>query len=340
MTIQKIVLQTFLVCCCTLKISTNIQQAITYELSPGRFGDNLVSYIHAKWIAYKYHLPLLYRPFIYSDRLLVHERELHYTDSIKARFDKVVILSGKLTINPQDTSSALYFVPYFPESNYEKHHGIDFTGKPWDFFNVAWLDRGFIDELRKVIAPRAFITIPQTYLPSNRIAVAVHLRRGGNHDTPETIPAFPLKFVPDDFYIDHIKKLYFMLNKHPLYVYLFTDDNNPAQLMSTFKKCLQGYNIQFACREQNNSDTTNVIEDFFALQQFDCLIHSESNFSLIMGKIGNYLATIYPDSCHKDEHNQIIYDHINIIIDSKHKKITTFTKPKDNLCQYEFLIKK
>lgn len=314
--------------------------AVTYELSPGRFGDNLVSYIHAKWISYKYNLPLLYKPFIYSDCLLIHEYELFYTESIKKNFGKTIFLGGKTSVNLNDTSSVLYMVPYFPESKYELAHGVSFTRGPWKFFDVDWNDRAFIDELKKVIAPAPSVTILPMSLPNDRISVAVHLRRGGNHDTPETLVVFPLKFLSDDFYISQIKNLYSILNKRPLYVYLFTDDNNPVEIMDKFKTNLQGFDIQLDCRKQKNSDTTNVIEDFFTLKQFDCLIHSESNFSLIMGKIAGYLISIYPDSFRREK-NKVVYDRVNVTVDSTHKKFAQIAlkKPKDGICHYEFLIK-
>ncbi|HEV7737800.1 MAG TPA: hypothetical protein VGO47_10580, partial [Chlamydiales bacterium] len=41
-------------------------QAITYEFSGGRFGDNLLAYFHAKWVSYKYNIPFFYKEFPYS----------------------------------------------------------------------------------------------------------------------------------------------------------------------------------------------------------------------------------------------------------------------------------
>ncbi len=285
--------------------------AVTYEYSPGRFGDNLLSYIHAKWISYRYNIPLLYKPFIYSDQLILHEQEVLYSDSVRKQFDKIVVLGKHVSVNPQDRSSILYIAPYFPSSQWELHNAISFSGGRWDYFEVDWQDPGFIEELQKVIFPQK--PISSMHLPTDRITVAVHVRRGGTHDTPDVPPLFPLKFLPDDFYITQIKRLYFLFNKKPLYVYVFTDDTQPDKIVETFKRHLQNLDIQFDCRKNGNTDTTNVVEDFFALKQFDCLIHSESNFSLIMNKIGNYKVSLFPDSFHK-ENGRIVYDHINIMV--------------------------
>ena len=295
------------------EITAVVRHAVTYEHSPGRFGDNLLSYIHAKWISYKYNIPLLYKPFIYSDQLILHEQEVLYSDSARKQFDKIVILGKHVYVNPQDRSFILYMAPYFPSSKWELENAVSFAGGRWDFFEVDWQEKGFIEELQKVIAPR--YSMPSMHLPTDCITVAVHVRRGGNHDTPDVPPLFPLKFLPDKFYIAQLRELYVLLNRKPLYVYIFTDDTDPEKLVETFKQHLQHLNIQFDCRKHGNADTMNVVEDFFALQKFDCLIHSESNFSFIMSKIGDYMVSIYPDSFHKKK-GQVIYDHINATVNN------------------------
>lgn len=310
----------------SLSACAEIRQAVTYELSPGRFGDNLLSYIHAKWISYKYNIPLLYKRFVYSDRLVLHTCEPSYEEN-KKRFSSTVLLGHAVNIDVSDKRSKLYVVPYFPASRYELKYGISFSGASWYSFEIDWSDKYFIQELRKVIAP--ITPIARMNLPTNRITVAVHVRRGGNHDTPETVAAFPMKFLTDEFYITQINQLYYLLHEGPLYVYLFTDDTNPMRMMSMFQERLKGLDIQFDCRKGYNSDTVNVLEDFFALQQFDCLIHSESNYSLIMSKLGDYLVSIYPDSFRKIN-NTIVYDNINVSINRDHPKynLLNFKKSK------------
>lgn len=305
--------------CVSTEIVPKSRQAVTYEQSPGRFGDNLLSYIHAKWIAYKNGITVLYKPFVYSDQLMLHEFELLYHESDKNKFNKVVVLGKNKQVNPYEAASVLYFVPYFPESKWELKNCKSFTGGAWDYFEIDWCDTGFIAELKKVIAPRK----PKAHmsLPADRITVAIHLRKGGNHDTPETLPGFPLKFLHDEFYIQQLKELYILLQQQPLYVYLFTDDNHPEKLMAKFKDNLKGLAIEFDCRRQGNSDRANVLEDFFALQQFDCLIHSESNYSFIASKLGNYMVSMYPDSFHKEQ-GRIVYDHINVAINKAHQKLS------------------
>lgn len=295
-------------------VAATMRQAVTYDQSPGRFGDNLLSYIHAKWISYKHNIPLLYKPFVYSDCLALHNIEQWYTNELRSTFGHVVGLGKKRGVERTDPPSTLYYVPYFPESKYELKNGVSFSGSAWDSFEVDWSDEGFIEELRSVIAP--IQQVARMYLPAERITVALHMRKGGTHDTPETLLAFPLKFLPDEFYIEQIRCLYGLLGESPLYVHLFTDDHDPGAIVKKFKRQLESLDITWGCRERENSETSNVIEDFFTLAQFECLIHSESNFSLIMNKMGNYMVTIYPDSFGREK-GRIIYDSVNVQINMK-----------------------
>ncbi len=286
--------------------------AVTYELSPGRFGDNLLSYIHAKWISYKYGIPLFYKPFIYSEKLRLHIQEARYSEAEQNAYIKTIIL-GKSVMPQEGDSSVLYYVPYFPESKWELAECVNFQGKAWDYFEVDWNDAGFIAELRKGIAPAHVIS--KIALPKDRVSVAVHVRRGGSHDTLDVQKLFGWKFLPDQFFISQLKELYRLLKNRPLYVYIFTDDLNPAHIAQTFKNALKKCDILFGYRTQGNCDTANVVEDFFALQQFDCLIHSESNFSFIMSKITPYTVSIRPDSFHR-EGEAVVYDHVGVTMRS------------------------
>jgi hypothetical protein len=266
--------------------------AVTYEVSSGRFGDNLLCYIHAKWIAYTYGIPLLYKPFVYSDQLRLDTSEIHYTPEKEKCYTKVEWIKGRGTpLSVDSSSSTLYVVPYFPDSAWEQQHCISFAGGKWDYFCVDWEDQAFIQELNRCITPKQELECVE--LPSDRITVAAHVRRGGNHDTSSTFQGFPLKFLPDEFFIEAIRNLYTYF-KEPLYVHLFTDDNNPLELLEYYRSALFEYDIQWGCREMGNSDTSYVIEDFFAMKQFDCLIHSESNYSYLVSKLGTYLTSLYP----------------------------------------------
>ena len=94
----------------------------------------------------------------------------------------------------------------------------------------------------------------------------------------------------------------------PLYVFLFTDYPNPEELKRSFEEQINAPNIQFACRKDNKVD---LMEDFFGLTQFDCLIRADSNFSIAAEKISDYKVVIYPlNPCKKGQ--QIEVDRVGI----------------------------
>ena len=272
-----------------------LPSAIADSFHKGRFGDCLLSYMKTKWLAYKNNMTLYYFPFKYSDSLMLSRLEEKYTNNVKSKFKRIFKLHKKNISYIYKNSSYLYITDYYVNKNIE----IDFN------------DQEFMKELRKNIAPT--IDIPKHKLPSDRVSVALHVRKGGGYDQPLFSEGnerkvdvrrdkytyadvnFPLKFPPDSYYIDQIKVLYKKLDSRPLYIYIFTDDKNPVRIANKYKEALQDLDIIFACREQNNMHDANVIEDFFAMQQYDCLIRSASNFSYCADLIGDFMTSIYPE---------------------------------------------
>jgi len=270
--------------------------AVTYTLSSGRLGDNLLSYLHAKWIAYVYDIPLLYKPFNYSDQLALHDVEKLYTAALEKQFKKVVTVSMPLMIDKY--ANILYVVPYFPESLAEHTPESDFL-----YFITGWDDLGFQKIIRTVLQPKNQLILIKP--PQNCMSVAVHVRVGRGYDFPEDQSAddrllmhYPLKFVPDSYYIEQIQEIVRIFSDQPLYVYLFTDDPQPGALLKKYKQALNNNNVTFACRMKKNHHCAHVLEDFFSLLQFDCLIRSDSNFPLVASKLMRHMIHICPSHCY------------------------------------------
>jgi hypothetical protein len=266
---------------------------ITYTFSGGRFGDNLLAYCHAKWIAYKHNIPLVYKPFDYSDRLMLHLIELRY-DNIKHKFKGVLTLKDKSTPVARN-EGILYTLPYFPESE------IELTDEKIGLVSLCsinWQDKAFLSILRNCIRSRSPINL--TNVPKNCISVAVHARKGGVFGSADLVGPVPagglhaLKFPPDSYYIEQIKRVSDLAHNQPLYVHIFTDDSNPAGIVERYKAAVNRPNIKFGCRTHNNSHSSNVLEDFFSLPRFNCLIRPDSNFSIVASKLGNYKIVISP----------------------------------------------
>ena len=141
---------------------------VTYTLD-GRFGDNLVSFMHAQWISYKYDIPLLYIPFVHSDRLKLHNKCRIYDESIKKSVKHVKTFTNLHDCKIRKDSSTLYIFPYCPESLFEVAVSTNLF-----FFPVHWEDKQFKAILKELIKP--IHPVPQLELPKDRITVAVHMR--------------------------------------------------------------------------------------------------------------------------------------------------------------------
>ena len=262
---------------------------ITYSLHKGRLGDNLCAYLHAKWLAYKYGLPLYYRSFHYSKQFCFAEEHEPLKKHHK-KFKNRIKTADEKEINAGQ-SSALFTVPFFPENTeYIFESGNHFTWVP--AFEVDWDDPGFKEEIRKSLKPKEPVFTPD--LPNDSLTVAVHVRRGGGFDSLQETQRVPLKFPPDSYYIQQIERIAKIFKDHRLYVYILTDDLDPKAIASKYQAALNHPNIRFDYRKDNNGPSANVLEDFFFMQKFDCLVICQSNYSLMASKLADFALVITP----------------------------------------------
>lgn len=293
-----------------LEPSANFQEgnAITYSFSGGRLGDNLISYLHAKWISYQYKLPLLYQPFQFSDQFNLHDLEQPMGDLFT--FRNVVTIKNENEIYTRPNST-LFIIPFFPESKYE-FETLDLQHLP--YFKVIWDNPDFQNELIQCLTPKQ--PVNTINLPKNCITVGVHVRRGGGWDGPGMHKALPLKFPPDTYYIQQIDRIARTFYKQPLYIYVMTDDLNPQSIVDEYKKYLNYPNVTYACRTADNNHYSNILEDFFSITKFDCLILPQSNFSVVASKLSDYLFIATPNHANIT-HEKPVIDDITIMFNSK-----------------------
>jgi hypothetical protein len=64
----------------------------------------------------------------------------------------------------------------------------------------------------------------------------MHNSRGGKLN-PSNLQ-FPLKFLPNDYYIKQLKNIAKILPNEHLFVYIFTDADDPQALATNFKKSI------------------------------------------------------------------------------------------------------
>jgi len=281
------------------------RHAITYILGPGRHGDHLVTYTKAKWLSYKYNIPLLFKPFKYSDKLTMHQSEKRWSKAAEGSFSKKIRIRHQQEININSEISTLFEVP-FTAGLYDE---FDENKLPLtDDFRIRSLfesmsqNSEFKDELEKMLTPIHGVSLIE--FPENCITVALHIRTGGAFGKDKKcIPSQPLRFCKEQFYIDQLKYLSQLLDDCPIFVWVFTDDSNPNMFCERIEAGCNKPNIQFGCRTQGNHFERNVIEDMWCMSKFDCLIRPNSHFSSIAQFMGKHKIIISPYNAVKKGRN-------------------------------------
>ena len=271
-------------------LANAVTSAVTYDLGD-RLGDNLASYCHAKWYFYIYDIPLLYQPFKYSEHLMLSKinkrrdnKQFKNVISYPQRLNKKVDISS---LNIQKNSETLYVIPFFPDITKD---AIKFG---FIYFDINWADEKFLAQLREDIKP--INPIPQLQLPSNVTTVCVHVRKGSGPDgTIYKLDDFPMKFPPDNFYIEQIKRVSQHFQNKPLYVHIFTDYKKPDELVEKYKAVINLPNITYNCCVMKTDSELVLLEDFFNMTLFDCIIRPASALSLIASKLSHAKIVIYP----------------------------------------------
>lgn len=259
---------------------------VTFGLSGGRLGDNLTSYLHAKWVSMKKNIPLFYRPF-------EHSTEFAFSD-LEPRVEWPHVYRHLLNLKSwghfdQQKQSTLFTVLFFPETKAELQANLNQF--PFNF-ETDWYDRVFRSVVKKMLAPKK--TYPKLDLPKDCVRIAVHVRLGGGYDPVHTYKGYPLKFPPENYYARQIRQIAEIYPDKQLYVYIFTDDLKPEEVMTRIASVVNNPRIAFDCRKSPNGPFLNILEDFYGMQQFDCLIRPESNFSIVAGFMKDYEVLIFP----------------------------------------------
>ena len=281
------------------------QKAVTYDLN-GRLGNQLITYLCSKWIAHQYNLPLLYVPFPFADQFVFHEKEKFYRSDWESLFSH--------TIGPKEASeipyladSTLILLNFFSNKRMSK---LSF----WEF----WDNPEFKTFARPLLQPR--FSFKEIVLPEGRLNVLAHVRTGGGYDSEKTQLKYPSKFPPHHFYISAIETISEIFHHTQIYVYIMTDDLEPAKIANNYRKALSHlHNIEFGYQEGENGPSVHVLEDFFSLSKYDCLIQGNSTFSIAASLLGDFKVIITPKNCHV-ENQEVAVDEINIIFkDCKHR---------------------
>jgi hypothetical protein len=255
----------------------------------GRLGDNILDYTHAKWLSYKYGIPLLLTTFEYSDQFVFYDKEEHLTPEKCALYTEVRFESPNQLVQEVNTNTR-FFLAHGCDS-FDEYVSLGYWGT---YVPVDWNDEYFKNMMKGLIYPKnpLNLIIP----PKGVVSVALHYRNGGGfiHDTDTMKRALPLRFPENEFYLEQLKRLYLMVGCQPLYVYIFTDSPEPEQVKTMFQSYLAGLNIKFVCREAGNRHDLNVLEDMFSMMNFDCLIRPISHYSITASHLGDFKIELFP----------------------------------------------
>lgn len=335
---------------------SDARSAITYDTSSiVRLGDDIVIYAKAKWLALKNDLDLYYRPFAESHKIALDVVEKKYHPDIGRKFNFSKRVNFEHDIADKQSQPTLYtshLLTYIPSisNNSLSHSSPPGDTNINDICEAALVDPEFGAHMKKILQPT--ISLPTLNLPSDKITVALHVRKPSRWDksliseqfyqkegliptAPPKNPHFsdvyhPFKFPPLQFYVDQLILLSSLLDDAPMYIFIFTDDNNPMHLQALFEEKCNKSNITFDCRKDENRWDRNIIEDMWELSQFDCLIRSWSHFSSTAQMLGNHKIIIYPRTYFWSD-NKLVMDEIFIIIrDPESTAVVTFTLPSDD----------
>lgn len=322
----------FLLLSFSYPVSLNARKsAVTYTFNWGRLGDNLLAYSHAKWISYLYDIPLLYRPFEYSDQLMMHLLEEPLTQGPLASYDKKIDISQVDSFTIEPDAGILYIIPYFPESIVERPDPRFFF-----YFPVNWDDKGFKTELKKMICP--IKTLERPSIPQGVFSIALHIRVGTGFDIP-TLADYPkltaaawcqLKCPPFSFYVQQLQTMLKWFSDKELYIYMFTDHENPQEFVDYFQRMLNN-KVKIHTRSGINRHNLNVLEDLFAMADsdyFDCIIRPDSNLSIVASKLADDQLQISPWHC-SIINNEYVIDQICV-----NNKIFTIQSTEPNADSY------
>lgn len=254
-------------------LSKNIKEtAITYNLSGGRLGDNLMCFLSAYYVAYKNKLPFYFTPFKDSDQFLLS--------------DKLEPLAANFSFKNQGNYNKWDSIDAISQMNRESSTLIKID--PFADARCDWRDPGFKNAVKELIKPK--VPIPPISLPPDRIPIALHVRTGGGFagDTDAEKLRVPAKFPPKEFYSKGLQAMINAYGKDQMfYVHIFTDDPNPSKVAAEFQQQFPDTDIEFGFRKEGNKHNAGVLDDFFGMTQFKGLIRPWSGLSQAAEIIGN-----------------------------------------------------
>ena len=284
-----------------LSICLSTHADIGYTLSRcGRFGDKIKVVIKALYLADKYKTPFIFTDSPYFKGLPITQ---HYTNHTPP----ANYLKNEKQLIPHQKNFINYYTKLLGGETFPEEINL--------MHQYALESNSFKKSLQKELKPTHISNIK---IPSNRISIAIHIRRSGG--APNDLPVLhtkkqvkngyadinnPTKFPPIEYYINCLTFLCDLYFEKPLYIHIFTDDPDPQNLVQRIQKHINHPDTIFGCRESGNAHNKNIIDDWYHIMHFDCLIRPDSSFTETAQLIGNHSTIMTPDSY--QQHDKYTY---------------------------------
>jgi hypothetical protein len=262
-----------------------IPSRITYETNGYDLGDNLMSYIRGKWLSMHYNIPLLYKPFPFANQFLLHaEEKKRFNSTFLTKFESIHPISNEFELCFEDPANILYVLPSYVEPElFEMENETPFLELDWEAKNFRKL-------IKKLLKPAN--SIEAVVIPRQRISIAVYMPQYTGKESGSTPPA--LQYPPDSYYIEQINKLSELFYHRPLFVYLFTENRNSAEMIKKFQNEVTGHNVMFGCNKSTKMTRNSYVENYINMGKFDCLIRPTNNLGFLLEQMNDYLITVKP----------------------------------------------
>lgn len=324
--------------------------ALTIHRPGGRLGDQLVAYTKQKWFCWKYGGKLLHVPFPQASLFKLNDLEEHYIPLYHDQLYKKH--SVNVTSEAQVEHDALHPSLY----------RLCFLFHDECMVKDCLTNLEFRDILRSALA----FTVPVEAIPLvyDDISVALHVRKGEGYDGtllseqlflsppytcadenfflgfpfiaeaeyPHIDQTWPLRFPPDQFYLDQLITLAQTVPHKKIHVYLFTDALDPKGLADYYAEKLAYYsNITISTPSvgehkpinrhavagmvidyrNDNQYNTQLLSELWCMAQCDILIRPSSGVSLIAEIIGDHHMVITPVKYYWDK-KKLVMDMLSI----------------------------
>lgn len=284
-------------------------QKVITNLNGDHFGNNFLSVARGKTIALKENRPFILTPFEHSEMFILTDNDTSQTSEDVTQQTTIEFSYLVKQVIPQNIYNT---VKQSLDFKYKDVLKQDLTHWPSNAISIAVHIRkgnggsqhydgnlaapqiyNFDRNIVKYTDSHLNYPFDPTYL--NRQEVETH-KFNATWPTHAIETIWPLKFPPEQFYIDQIIKVSQLFKENEtLFVTIITDEKNPKSLVERVKKSCNKKNINFYYHDNRAlSHTERIVQDLFLLSQCDILIRPDSAFSKSAQILGYHKLVLNP----------------------------------------------